>query len=113
MNAGATMERITEPVKILLSAMSDEPTMMLHTGINIAALRRALLTFIVAALIAVTMNVSSARRNAAIFIPVWSIIVGSSDIAESRILTGSVMRSMVAPAFIHLRLHSEFSISDS
>jgi hypothetical protein len=40
------MERVTEPVKILLSAMSDEPTMMLHTGINIAALRRALLTFI-------------------------------------------------------------------
>jgi len=64
------------------------------------------------ALIAMTMKISGTRRNAAKIVAVCTIIVDLSGIAESRILTGSATHSMVAPAFIHLRLHSEFSISD-
>ena len=39
MKAGATMERVTEPVKILLSVMPDESTMTAHTATFLVALR--------------------------------------------------------------------------
>src|SRR5438874_6708344 len=56
MKAGATMERVTEPVKILLSAMPDESTMTLHTGTIIAGLRRAPLAFIAVAISAMLLT---------------------------------------------------------
>ncbi len=44
------MERVKEPVKILLSAIRNESTMTLHGGTIIFALRRAPLAFIVTAI---------------------------------------------------------------
>src|SRR5438132_1170607 len=55
MNAGATMECVAEPVKILLSAMPDKSTMMVHTATIFAALRRVPLIFIVIAISAMLL----------------------------------------------------------